>query len=390
VAKTIIYLADGTWDGPGQANSSDAAATDSNVFKLFLNLAGADTAANMLLAKEQERTLADPAGSVVQIAEYMHGVGDSSNLLNRFLGGTFGAGLITRIVRGYTFVSRNYRAADRIVIVGFSRGAYTARALAGLITAQGLLDATQLDLNDKGTAYRLGSAVWYQHRRQVGARGNQDWLNRLQSVVNDLPGFLQHPPPANQLITAPIEAVAVWDTVGAYGIPQYTLDRERVDAYQFADRVLSPKVRFGIHAVAVDEQRADFTPTLWDADPRIVQTLFPGAHSDVGGGYPQAGNESGLSDASLVWMTDQLARIGVMFCAPVKYRPNPDAKGIAHEPWRHDQWQFLLKKSRTFPPGLGCSQSLGDRLIAGPVLAEPGTVAAKYDPPNLHHYPFVG
>ena len=65
------------------------------------------------------------------MAKYLHGVGDSNNFLAKVLGGGFGEGLITRIVRGYTFVSRNYEDGDKIYLVGFSRGAYTARALAG-------------------------------------------------------------------------------------------------------------------------------------------------------------------------------------------------------------------------------------------------------------------
>ena len=77
------------------------------------------------------------------------------------------AGLIARIVRGYTFVSRNYVPGDCIHLAGFSRGAYAVRALAGLIAAQGLLDAAKTDLADKGAAYRLGAAVWYAYRRAV-------------------------------------------------------------------------------------------------------------------------------------------------------------------------------------------------------------------------------
>ena len=85
-----------------------------------------------------------------QAAKYLHGVGDSDNFLVKALGGALGAGLITRIVRGYTYISRTYAAGDRIFIVGFSRGAYTARALAGLIAAKGLLDATKLDPTEQG------------------------------------------------------------------------------------------------------------------------------------------------------------------------------------------------------------------------------------------------
>src|SRR5439155_14197616 len=100
---------------------------------------------------------------------YLHGVGDSRNFLVKILGGGGGAGLITRIVRGYTFVSRNYAPNDRIFLLGFSRGAYTVRALAGLIAARGLLDAGApgQNLDDRENAYRLGSAVWFDYRREA-------------------------------------------------------------------------------------------------------------------------------------------------------------------------------------------------------------------------------
>jgi tetratricopeptide (TPR) repeat protein len=155
MSKNILFCADGTWNGPGEPDSDDKTAIPTNVFKLFLNLDGRDTADTYLLEKEQERVLTAADGTMVQHAKYLHGVGDSDNLLVKAFGGALGAGLITRIVRGYTYVSRNYVAGDTIFIVGFSRGAYTARALAGLIATKGLLDATQLDLTDKEMAYRL-------------------------------------------------------------------------------------------------------------------------------------------------------------------------------------------------------------------------------------------
>ena len=107
---------------------------------------------------------------MLQASKYLHGVGDSDNFLVKALGGTLGAGLVTRIVRGYTFISRNYAQGDKIFIVGFSRGAYTARALAGVIAAKGLLDATRVDLTEKETAYRLGAAVWYAYRHSAAAK----------------------------------------------------------------------------------------------------------------------------------------------------------------------------------------------------------------------------
>src|SRR5262249_24206144 len=135
-----------------------------NVYKMFINLDGADDPDSALLANEQERRLVVD-GATLQCAKYLHGVGDSGNYLVKLLGGTVGAGLIARIVRGYTFISRNYEAGDTIYIIGFSRGAYTARALAGLIASKGLLDARQYDLDDRKAAYQRGAAVWYAYRK---------------------------------------------------------------------------------------------------------------------------------------------------------------------------------------------------------------------------------
>jgi uncharacterized protein (DUF2235 family) len=384
MSKNVVLCADGTWSGPGEPDSDDTL-HPTNVFKLFQNLSGADAPGAAQSAKERERSLEAADGSVRQIAKYLHGVGDSENFLARILGGALGAGLIARIVRGYTFLSRNYGAGDRIFIIGFSRGAYTARALAGLVAAKGLLDATKLDLTDRTRAYRLGSAVWYEHRRHR-LRANKSLLGELEDIVIDLPGFLTRPPPNDQLVAVPIEAVAVWDTVGALGIPQYNLQKMRVDAFQFADLVLSPKVSRGLHAVAVDEMREDFTPTLWDPDPRITQVLFAGAHGDVGGGYPESGDESGLSDGALTWITGELAQRGVQFLAPPAYLARPDAMGMAHRPWTNPPWTMLLRSSRVFPEGLDLSCSLVDRIAAGNVPVEGERTPAPYLPTNLSGY----
>jgi uncharacterized protein (DUF2235 family) len=88
-----------------------------NVLKIFVNMQGNDTLHDWTKSNEQERVAFDAAGKPVQIAKYLHGVGDSSNRLVHLLGGMFGAGIITRIVRGYTFISRNYEPGDKIVLI---------------------------------------------------------------------------------------------------------------------------------------------------------------------------------------------------------------------------------------------------------------------------------
>ncbi len=381
MAKNLVFCADGTWNGPGEDGHGNRTGNPTNVFKLFGLLEGTDTPDSLRFADEQERVARDAGGQVVQWAKYLHGVGDSENPLVKVLGGAFGAGLIARVVRGYTFLSRTYAPGDALYIVGFSRGAYTARALAGMVAAQGLMDATQLDLSDREAAYRWGAAVWYRHQRSL----RTSFLGRLETFVADLPGFLAAPPPAERMVPAPIRAVGVWDTVGAMGIPAFAADHDRLDLFRFADTKLSPKVTRGFHAVSVDEARQDFDPTLWDDDPRIVQALFPGAHADVGGGYP-AGAESGLSDGAFLWMARQLAGEGLRLAAPPEGAASPAAAGVAHRPWTHFPWEHLPAGPRRFPAGLRLHRSVLDRMAAGPVAPEPGQPAEPYRPANLGAY----
>ena len=122
--KTIVFCADGTWNSPGNDHDCDELPDPTNVYKLFLALTGELASESLRNADEQEKSHA-VSGEVRQVAKYIHGVGDSRNPIIKLMGGTFGAGVVSRIVRGYTFISRNFEPGDDIVIVGFSRGAYT-------------------------------------------------------------------------------------------------------------------------------------------------------------------------------------------------------------------------------------------------------------------------
>ena len=180
----VVFCADGTWNRPGTDDSADQPSYPTNVFKLFTNLAGKDSALDLTEADEQERVATDAAGMVTQIAKYLHGVGDSDNILVKLLGGAIGTGTIARIVRGYTFVSRNYVPTANIYLMGFSRGAYTVRALAGLVQARGLLDPTRLPLaDDKGQAYRLAAAVWYDYQHE---RLAANWMEASSAALRTL------------------------------------------------------------------------------------------------------------------------------------------------------------------------------------------------------------
>jgi uncharacterized protein (DUF2235 family) len=381
MAKNIVFCADGTWNNPNQDENSEQSVGPTNVYKLFLCLDGALSPDSLLSANEQEKELTT-VGATQQISKYIHGVGDSRNPIIKLLGGAFGAGVIARIVRGYTFISRNYEPGANIFVVGFSRGAYTARALVGLIVSQGVL--TPHITQDKELAYRRGAEAWYRYRKTTIS--NPFSLAQLADIVTDLPGFLSHRSlqDSDLIPVDRISAVAVWDTVGALGIPLYVARGKRVDAFEFCDTLLSQKVARGFHAVALDERRNDFTPTLWDAALNVLQVLFPGAHSDVGGGYPVSNDECGLSDGALQWMITQLTGVGVLFSTTPAYECKPKPTGISHKPWLHAPWNLpsVSLGARSFPQGMPQDPSIAVRMAAGNVVAEPGEPPAFYQPTN--------
>jgi uncharacterized protein (DUF2235 family) len=237
---------------------------------------------------------------VPQIVYYNSGVG-SGGKIDQLLGGVFGAGIKGNVQRGLTFLSFNYNDGtvdngeepqdpDEIYIFGFSRGAYTARALAGVIGAIGGIP--------KVSHFGEVEDLWAHYRKSKKGRAKQQ--DKIQEMVYP-------PPPSGKLI----RCVAVWDTVGSYGIPtglglsglaRWITSWTR----NFRDNEIGGHIEYGLHAMAIDERRRPFSPTAWvrseEADPRgdpdVEQVWFPGSHANVGGGYTQAG----LSDHALIWM----------------------------------------------------------------------------------------
>ena len=126
MGKNIVLCLDGTWNGPN-SKDKDGNQTPTNVQKLFEALSGSAP----LAPTDQEKEFAQAAGGDVatgQVGKYIYGVGVESNLLAKAVEGAVGLGLVARVVRGYTYLSRVYEPGDRLYILGFSRGAYTARA----------------------------------------------------------------------------------------------------------------------------------------------------------------------------------------------------------------------------------------------------------------------
>jgi uncharacterized protein (DUF2235 family) len=246
------------------------------------------------------------AQAVDQIAYYSVGVGTQYG--ERLKGGMLGYGLDDEVIRAYEWLSENYSPDDRIYLFGFSRGAFTARSLAGLISKCGLLKAgSPLSLKQLYDRYREGIAEHTIRELAHVAPGQLDTEERwLLEYSMPIPIFFQ----------------GVYDTVGALGVPFGRIPVISRSNYSFLETDLRISEDRGFHALAIDEHRAAFAPTLWaktvqaGADtyaPRpldqVEQRWFVGGHADVGGGYP-----SGLlAQVPLQWLMTKAQQHGLLF-----------------------------------------------------------------------------
>ena len=298
----------------------------------------------------------DVAGPPAISGKYLPGVGTQADPVLKVLGNAFGDGIAEPIVRGYTFLSRNYVAGDDIIITGFSRGATAARALAGLVAAQGLLDQTTYDPGDKTQAYLRAVAAWYAYRKP-----QSDLVDQLRLKVIGGTLGVAIPVLAPAAFTSPprIKAVGVFDTVSSLGLPLLSIAGGTSFDFSICDTTLDQRVENGFHALAADETRDLFSPTFWADRDRIVQQAFPGCHSDVGGGYPNRG----LSDGALEWMLAQLETVGPTFDRSRLAPPlAPDPLGLAQDDGATFPFKFTPRSGRAFPEKVHVSQSLLSRL----------------------------
>lgn len=258
--RRLVVCCDGTWNTPDRYGHT------TNVVRLVRSI--------------RSRS----AEGISQILYYHPGVG-TGNIVDHWIGGGTGIGLSENVRSAYAFFVDNYQDGDEIFLFGFSRGAYTARSVAGMLAHVGLLRKHHMENFD---------AVWDYYRQPEEQRN-------LEEAT-----FLGHFPDRvhrEQLVT---RCIGVWDTVGALGIPGSHFCQT---AYQFHDTNLGPGVEFAFQALAIDEERGPYRPAIWHPsdEPRVAQVVeqvwFPGAHSNIGGGYP----EHGLSDAAFFWMAGKIA-----------------------------------------------------------------------------------
>ncbi len=308
--KRLAYFFDGTWADP----------TDStNVSQL--------------------KKLVAPIGpnGTKQLAEYDPGVGSKWN--ERLRGGMFGFGLLDNVTDGYRWLASHYEEEDEVFIFGYSRGAFTARSLAGVIARCGLLHS----VNDDGVERVIAR---YKKGKGATARYELEWLSDEEKAR--LPAedrWLLEPSRA-----VDIQFIGVWDTVGALGVPFGNLPGISRRSQQFHNTNPSVTYKNMFQALAIDENRKPFDATLWTdfqepgqappelkPDQRLEQRWFAGSHSNIGGG----GSKNTLARIPLAWLQQMAAEAGLSFTKQVT--PNPtDHRGDVR-----DSYRFFLK--RTYP-----------------------------------------
>jgi uncharacterized protein (DUF2235 family) len=335
VRKRLVLFCDGTW------NNADIGGADTNVARL---------------SRAVHATTG--TGGVLQCALYLRGVGTTGLEITRNFDGATGFGIDDNIKSAYSFIAQNFVPGDEIYLFGFSRGAFTARSLVGLISAVGLMKRQSLQ--------NLGHAWDYYRDQQAfphSPAGFATWCAKKQCPPSDVHDHVA------------ITFLGVWDTVGALGIPGHLFDILDHELYGFYNTDLSPIVQRAYQALAIDEHRDAFVPTLWTgtipAGAEVEQVWFAGAHADVGGGYIV----HELADIPLLWMAGKARDAGLVLdwsCLPDPTTVNPAAA-------RHNSSSRLFVFNRLLPTYREvCGQSF-------PVHA----FQTLYTPTDRNHQPLI-
>lgn len=312
--KRFVICFDGTWQKLRQPKPTNIAIISQSV--------------------AHTHTLPD-GGAIPQIVIYSQGVGTNiealgkdgfmdgvTDGLNRILGGVFGDGLEDSIVDTYLRLAFNYEAGDEIYVFGFSRGAFCARSFAGLINSAGIVSRMHAD--KAWDAFRL-------YRARPGPEATQferDDYERARRGFILLYGKGLRAADGSRIKTdeAPkVTYLGIFDTVGQRGIPSALggFARALNKRFGFHDMRIGDNVLAARHAVAIDERRLGFPPTLWEgvqeANKRphcqpgrmnYQQRWFIGTHGDIGGG-----EGSPLSAAPLKWIAEGATECGLRFYA---------------------------------------------------------------------------
>lgn len=286
--KRLALFMDGTWN---------KAESNTNVWEMYRSV------------------LPEDGRKVRQLRKHLDGVGD--RWFNRLRGGALGYGLSAKVLEGYRWLAEHYDDGDEVYLFGFSRGAFTARSVGGLIKTCGLLR--------RGGAMTVAEVF----RRYQAGKGLRSILDVERAAGDRLDAADRRLLENSRRIR--VEMIGVWDTVGSLGVPWTALPWIGRGNFFFHNTWPSELYRHMAHAVAIDEQRGPYKPTLWtrfvpDAEaasvpasqlPTVEQRWFTGAHCNVGGGY----HGNALSDLPLHWMQRQAVARGLA-CQPVAVPPD--------------------------------------------------------------------
>ncbi len=258
--KRIVICADGTWNKPEKDPDKDIAT-------------------NVLRTARAIKPVA--SDGTEQVVFYDWGLGSYHASVTA---GAFGDGINKNIQDNYRFIVQNYKPGDELYFFGFSRGAYTVRSLAGFINNCGILRRPH--------ARRIAAAyedIYKNTKLKPSGKKSREFRAKY-SVQPDVK----------------IRFVGVWDTVGALGIPIRMLGFMN-EKHLFHDAQIGRNIEIARHALAIDERRDDFAPTIWEpnAGMDLQQVWFAGVHSDVGGGYKADKRGRLLSDIPLEWMLQE-------------------------------------------------------------------------------------
>jgi uncharacterized protein (DUF2235 family) len=286
----IVICADSTWNRPEEDIEKDF---PTNVLKLA-------------------RAIKPSAGSLKQHVFYDWGLGSYHSNMSA---GATGRGIHKNILDGYRYIVQNYTSGDKIYLFGFSRGAYTVRALCGLINNCGILKRADANrIAEAWEIYKSGSDK--DHPKGDNARQfRSDHCHRSRNV----------------------HFVGVWDTVGALGIP-FSLMGLFESKDEFYDTKMGSNVSFARHALAIDEQRQDFEPTIWESRSgvNLKQIWFAGVHADVGGSYPPDKDTRLIAaDAPLKWLLAEAKKEGLKIEPHIDSALTDGAKGKTHRSRNH-------------------------------------------------------
>ena len=304
MSRHLVICTDGTWNQPDQKDRDRMVPT--NVAEVARALSG--------FAKTKS------GGKIEQIVYYDTGIGTAVGWPRRYVYGATGFGLKNKILRAYQAIAKAYKPGDKIFLFGFSRGAYTARSLAGLIGICGIPCASSVSeaklkirVEKAYDVYRIGNASTRKNKADDYAA---EYSHRKgKHIVKD------------------IHFIGVWDTVGALGVPYWPFRWIMRSSYKFHDITLGAHVQRAFHAMAIDERRRLFAQTPWiqgegDASQIVEQVWFPGVHANVGGGYV----DSGLADRAFLWMCLRAADAGLGFKSEyMNLRVDPNYHGELRE-----------------------------------------------------------